>query len=330
MKVLYVLVNYPKLSETYIAAEIAFMRRSGVEVEVWSKREGTPGMAAPVPVHRGDFRQALRTFQPDLVHVHYLVIGQAQIMQAGMHGVPVTIRGHSFDFSEENMRLALLKGYVQRIYLFPHFAEQYAGERRVMALPVAYDSSKYRHHPGKNRALVLRTCAAKPTKGIEDFLRVSALCPHHRFVLLANTVGDDWMQTLRKLVRKIGRAELYEDVPNDEASRWTREAAIYLDTNEPSAHQFGMPISVAESMATGSMILMRHSEPAVTYAGGAASYYRTSEEAAGLIRESALFDGLAWDMVERTSLARAAHYTDDVVLPTVLEDWRGLCRSLSR
>lgn len=330
MKVLYVLGNYPKISETYITAEIAFMRRAGVEIEVWSKREGTPGMAAPVRVHRGSYLAALRTFQPDLVHVHYLIVGHAEIMQAGMHGIPVTIRGHSYDFSEENVRAALRRGYVRRLYLFPHFAARFRGEDRVRALPVAYDSNRYQRHPQKNRALVLRTCVAKPVKGIEDFLRVSALCPNHRFVLLANTVGDDWMQTLREMAGKVGRVEMYEDVPNDEAARWTREAGIYLDTNDPGGHQFGMPISVAEAMATGSLLLMRDADEAVGYTGSAACYYKSIDDAASMIRQTALFDNPAWDMIERNSLQRAALYTDEAVLPTVLEDWRGMCRSRSR
>lgn len=329
MKVLYVVGNYPKFSETYIAAEIAFMRRQGVEIEVWSKREGTPGMEAPVPVHRGGFLAALRSFNPHLVHVHYLIVGHSEILAAGSEGVPVTIRGHSFDFTDESMQRALGCSYVRRIYLFPHFAARYPGSR-VMPVPVAYDSLRYQRHAPKNRSLVLRTCAAKPTKGIADFLRISALCPKHRFVLLANMAEPAWMPTLRKMVRTIGRVEFHEDVPNEEAARWTREAGIYLDTSDPLGHDFGMPISVAESMATGSLVLIRHSREASDYVGPAGVLYPTNEAGAAVIQETAFMGDDYWKHTEEASLARAQLYADTRALAPVLEDWRAICRSRSR
>lgn len=325
MKVLYVLGNYPKISETYITAEIDYMLRQHVVVQVWSKREGTPGMRAQVPVHRGQFLHALRTFKPDVVHVHYLIVGHAEIMAAGADGVPVTIRGHSYDFTEENARQAASSSYVRRLYLFPHFAAKFPGNKKVVAVPVGYDSTRYSSMVTKNRALVLRTCAAKPTKGIADFLRISALCPAHRFVLLANTVAIDWMPTLRQMVKTIGRVELLEDVPNDEAARWTHEAGIYLDTSDPKGHQFGMPISVAEAMATGSLVLARGSSEAQAYVGGGGWMYYNLTEAATLIQQSELWSADKWEAVRKAAVDRAAMYADHVSLAPILADWRAMC-----
>lgn len=331
MRVLYVLGNYPKISETYVAAEINFMTNQGVQVEVWSKREGTPCMEAPVPVHRGGFLAALREVRPDVVHVHYLIVGDAEILAAGAEGVPVTIRGHSYDFTEANVQARLKCPYVRRIYLFPHFAARFGGERRVMQLPVAYDSNRYSLLPAsqKDKHLVLRTCAAKPTKGITDFLRVSALCPEFRFVLLANTVGDGWIATLREMVKTVGRVELREDVPNDIAAMWTRRAGVYLDTNDPKGHSFGMPISVAEAMATGSAVFIRGSREATDYVGDGGWLYWNVEEAAARIRDTASWTSDQWKETGRRAFARAQNFADRNVLPAVLEDWRGICRTPS-
>jgi hypothetical protein len=331
VKVLYVLGNYPKISETYVSAEITFMLQRGVDVEVWSKREGTPGMEAQVPVHRGAFLSALRETKPDLVHVHYLIVGDAEILAAGAEGVPVTIRGHSYDFTPDNVRKRLKCPYVQRIYLFPHFCTLFQGDRRVMPLPVAYDGDRYSFLPPsqKDHHVVLRTCAAKPTKGIADFLKVSALCPEFRFVLLANTVGDGWVVTLREMVKTIGRVELREDVPNEVAAMWTRRAGIYLDTNDPKGHSFGMPISVVESMATGAAVLIRGSREASDYVMSGGFLYWNIEEAAARIRETASWTSDQWKETGRRAFDRAQAFAAKNVLPAVLEDWEGLCRTPS-
>lgn len=330
MRVLYVLGNYPKISETYVSAEIAYMLRQGVQIEVWTKREGTPGMTAPVRVHRGGFLAALREFRAELVHVHYLVVGDAEILAAGAEGLPVTIRGHSFDFSEANLENRLKCPYVKRVYLFPHFADRVRRDKRVMPMPVAFDSRRYERYYAKDPSLVLRTCAARHTKGIADFLRVSALCPSKKFVLLANTINDGWMPTLRQMVRTMGRVEMFEDLSNEVAAAWTQKAAVYMDTSDPKGHSFGMPISVAESMATGSYVLMRESPEATMYAGRGAAYYETVERAAALVNKTDMWTVGDWQEAAQRAVAAAADYADEAVLPTMLADWRALCLCQSR
>ena len=246
-------------------------------------------------------------------------------MAAGAAGVPVTVRGHSYDFTEDNLLARLKCPHVKRLYMFPHFADRFPGKRRVMAVPVAYDSTRYERHLAKDHGLVLRTCAAKATKGIADFLRVSALCPTKRFVLLANTVGDGWIKTLREMARTIGRVELHEDVPNPEAAEWTRLAAIYLDTSDPDGHSFGMPISVAESMATGSHVLLRDTVDARCYAKRGASYYHTPQQAADLINKTDMWTVGDWQEASRRAVCAAAEYADTRSLAPMLEDWRALC-----
>lgn len=330
MRVLYVLGNYPKISETYVSAEINFMLRSGVRVDVWTKRAGSPDMVSPVPVHTGTFLEALRAVQPDLVHVHYLIVGLTEIMAAGAAGIPVTVRGHSYDFSDVNVKNSASSSYVQRIYLFPHFAARFAGNKKVMAVPVGIDSTKYQRVDEKEHWIVLRTCAAKPTKGIADFLKVAALCPSHRFVLLANSVNDGWMPTLRKMVKENGRVELHEDVPNEIATEWTRKAGIYLDTNDPASHDFGMPISIAESMATGSVVLVRGSRDATDYIRHGGYLYWSVEEAATRIRDTASWDMDVWKEVADRAVERAADFADHKALAPILADWRALCDIPSR
>jgi hypothetical protein len=111
---------------------------------------------------------------------------------------------------------------------------------------------------------------------------------------------------------------------------WTEDAGIYLDTSDPRGHQFGMPISIAESLATGSLVLVRDSREARAYAGQAAIYYSTVEQAAAAVRDSAAYDPKTWPAVQRAATKRAELFRDEYVLPAVLEDWRDLCPSPSR
>jgi len=318
MKVLYVLGNYPKISETYVAAEIKFMTSHGVEIRVWTCGGSTAGMAEPVPVYRGGFQEALQSFKPDLVHVHYLVVHYNAIDAAGRAGIPVSVRGHSFDFSRHAVESLSGRSWVRRFYLFPHFAEAFPGNPKVMGITVAYDPDGFPPGP-KDRRLVLRTTAAKPNKGLGDFIRAAELCPNHRFTLVANVVEPGWMPTLRAMAGS--RVQLREDLPNEEAARLTGLAGIYLDTSDPGGHPFGMPISVAEAMGTGSLVLIRESPAAVAYVGQGGMTYRSAEDAARIIRETLAWDEPRWDEVRARATARAAFFAAGAVLPRMLEDW---------
>lgn len=323
MKVLYVLGNYPKISETYVSAEIKFMTQKGVDVQVWTRGGSTAGMAEPVRVHRGSFQEALAQFKPDLVQVHYLVVHHDAIDLAGRAGIPVTVRGHSFDFSRQAVDQLSGKQWVRRFYLFPHFAEAFPGNPKVMGIPVAYDPDGFPPGP-KDRQLVLRTTAAKPNKGLGDFIQAATLCPNHRFLLVANVVEHGWMPALRAMARQAPRLDLREDLPNAETARLTCQAGIYLDTSDPAGHPFGMPISVAEAMGTGSLVLIRESPAAAAYVGGGGMSYRSAEDAARIIRETETWDGSRWDEVRVRATERARLFSAGAVLPRMLEDWHFL------
>jgi len=322
MKVLYALANYPQLSETYITAEIDYVRAQGVEVEVWSPC-GADNVPAQVPVHRGDLLAAAHAFKPNVVHAHYLIFaGQYAAVLAGT-GLPMTVRGHSFDFTVG--RVAYLSGLpaVRHIYLFPHFARQMADNHKVCPLPVAYSSGAY-GPAEKDRKLVLRLAAGKPGKGLEDFFKVAELCPGWRFVLgvarvheLGHYIGA--LQTLRAGCK--AQVSLVADVPWPDAVRYTRSAGIYLDTAAPGAHPFGQPISVAEALATGAYALVRREVGAAEYIGPAGELYDTPAEAAALVRATALWDDAAWGQVAARAVAQARGYADTAVLGRLVADW---------
>ena len=99
MKVLYVLANYPQASESYIEAEIRYAQSRGIEIAVLTSVRGY-GEEIPGVQLFYDLPPYIATsiFQPDLIHVHYLVTAEI-LFKSLFCKLPVTVRAHSFDWS---------------------------------------------------------------------------------------------------------------------------------------------------------------------------------------------------------------------------------------
>ena len=100
-----------------------------------------------------------------------------------------------------------------------------------------------------------------------------------------------------------------------------REAGIYLHTygdEEP----FGMPVSIAESLATGAFTLVRDLPGASEYLAGAGQLYRSVDEAARRIHETMNWSDLEWQTLQARARESAnTRLADEVVLRPLLNDW---------
>ncbi len=325
MRILYVLANYPQISETYIAAEIGFAQRCGIEVHVWARESRHGETSAQCMVHRGELSQAISAVGPDLVHIHYLIVAKRHLHEIPP-GVPVTVRGHSFDWNPAVAREIGEHASVKRIYLFPHFVAAMGGHPKAFALPVAYDSAMHQPAISKNRKFVLRLASGLPTKGLDDFLAVANRCPDFRFMLgVSRDGGDEFLSQLVQLNSYVkDRVRMVVDLHPSVAADLNREAGIYLGTHDPNGHQFGMPISISEAMATGSYVISPDVPAARGYMGHAGAFYKNPEEAARLIHETSTWSDQDWDTVAGNAIERAACFRDDFVLPHLIQDWRSI------
>jgi len=121
------------------------------------------------------------------------------------------------------------------------------------------------------------------------------------------------------------RVRLMRNVPWEEAMQLTRQAGIYLGTSDPSGHPFGMPVSIAESLATGSYCLLRKDVPAsAEYLGAAGALYGSPEEASAIIRNSVSWTDVLWGAFSGLAVKQATNYADHAVLPRLLEDWKAI------
>ena len=329
LKVLIVCYDYPQLSESYVDTEVCWLTRQGVEVEVCSMEEPGAAGRATVRVHRHGLDRAIADFRPDLLHCHWInMLGQVTA-QAQAHGLPLTLRGHGFEVIADTVHACKADEATRIAYLFPHLADRHGkGHPTIRSLACAFNSQRhYPRHSPKDRRLVLRSAACLETKDLESFFHIAAACPDHRFVLaLAHIALRPHLPPyFEALNASLGSpVDIRWDVGYDDMAALYAEAGIYLHTFD-FAYTFGMPVSIAESMACGAVPLLRESPDVRAYAGACALYYDTVEQAVGHLNALSRWSDAQW----RTRAVECAdhayrHHADEVVLPALVEDWMAL------
>jgi glycosyltransferase involved in cell wall biosynthesis len=331
LKILFYCWDYPQLSESYVDTEIAYLLTLGHRIEVFqSKLPGAPGVAQ-VPVHAVGLERVIDTFQPDVIHCHWLPLAAPVSEHAARRGIPVTVRGHGFEFSEPSLAACAALPAVKSIYLFPIFAEaapDYGG--KVQAVTACFNPRRFYPRLQKDRRMVLRAAACLDSKDIEAFIRVAARCPALRFVLALARIAalPDLPGDLAALNASLGNpVDIRMDVANEAMAALTGQAGIYLHTfgfKQP----FGMPVSIAEAMACGAVLLVRDCPAARAYAGANAFYYDYEDEAVEYINATLHWSAADWtERAKRAADFAYAHYTDDAVMDPIVEDWRRILRA---
>jgi len=260
--------------------------------------------------------------------VHHLYRALRYLPDAAAAGVPMTVRGHGFEFVREQVQELLSSPTVDRVYVFPPHRQLFGGEEsKLRPMPVAFDPDRYAPAAKKDPRLVVRASLAAPSKGLAIFVRLAARHRSHRFVLFAcsSTGHPEHLAEIRELNRSLGEpVDLRSDRPYEEVQAVVAEAAIYLHTTtleEP----YGMPISIAEAMATGSFVLARRSAEAADYVGDAGALYGDDDEASAVLLETASWTEERWAAVRRRSVDRAyGRFVSDTVLRPLLSDWMRL------
>jgi len=99
------------------------------------------------------------------------------------------------------------------------------------------------------------------------------------------------------------------DVPREEIATLVAKAGIYLHTARAPAEEraapIGMPISIAEAMATGAHVLVRDLPPLVGYVANAGTPYRDLDHAAEIIAATESWTDRQWREAWRRSVDRA-------------------------
>jgi hypothetical protein len=319
MKILYAVANHPQLSEGYVESEIRFAEQSGIEVAVWSKRP--PGAPYPITrkVYEGELSAAESDFKPDFVHFHWLTFAAGNLAEVN---TPVTIRGHSFDYDVNRINKLCALEKVKGIFLFPHQAAT-VSHAKVIPMKVGYDSSRYSLELNKNRRQVVRCCAARPMKGLFDFISVAKLCPDFDFNLCVAEIAGagSFVPNLNEFKDKENSpAKIKVSVQPDEMTRLMRTSGIHLHSLD-LPQNVGMCISVAEGMACGNYTIVRDTVPLTQMIAGVGNTYNTVAEAAKFVNDTKSWDDKKWKDVADSTALQALQFADFNVFPTLIQKW---------
>jgi hypothetical protein len=104
----YVLNIFPKLSETFVAGELAELRRRGIQVQILSllpPREelrheiiSRAGLDQVVCYDPKRFSEIVQDFQPDLLHAHFATDATTKARELSAEsGIPYSFTAHGYD-----------------------------------------------------------------------------------------------------------------------------------------------------------------------------------------------------------------------------------------
>jgi len=270
-RVAYVIGVFPKLSETFIANELAEVRRRGIEVKVLSLRRPAETLRHPVVaqarleelVHYEptEFREILERYRPDLLHAHFATQPTRVARElAGQLHVPFTFTAHRYDIYDkappdfaEHATAAGAFATVSRCNAQYVVATFGIPRERIRVIPCGVDLDLFRppaqrdsaptplvvciarYHRAKNLGVLLRACAE--LKG-----RVTFRC-----VLVGDGPLRTELETLRQELCLEEIVEIAGPATQVGVLGWWHRAAIAVLSSDSE----GMPVSLMEAAACG-------------------------------------------------------------------------------
>lgn len=292
-KILYILTQYPQLSETYIKNEIECVPddyalevygHSPADLAYRNCHSFAIGGKTPEKVLDG-----LRDrFKPDIVHFHYLTTAWMYFEFCRYYKLPFTIRAHSFDTlaglkrggHKENIEA--LQKYVPMInsdlclgvLAFPFscatLAEVGADEKKLRpAFPVV-DVEKF-FDTSPNGDKILNVGAALTKKKMGDFLELANRCPEQVFNLYP--IGYEIADLRRENESIQGRCHVKDAVEPEEMPPIYKRHRWLVYTGDFQSRNVGWPMAVAEAQAAGVGVVMANLRPDMAeYVGEGGGY----------------------------------------------------------
>lgn len=290
-RVLFLLKEYPQISQTYIKNEIEALE-DDYEIMVVTRKGPDIPYKNSRP-HRtaeslDEFKAVAAEFKPHLLHTHYLTELRFIGALAEAIGVPYTVRTHSFDTVA--LRKKSLKGRLKQmvkrqpplertswfmegirameselclgVLTFP-FSRPWLeragvdGRKLIDCFPVVRFEHFYDR--GENGDAVMNTGVATPKKAMPDFLRLAKMVPDRTFRLYAMGYHIDW---LKAESQQMGAGVEFVDPvqPEDMPAEYKRHRWLVY-TGDFDIPTVGWPMAIAEAQASGVGVCMPRIRP---------------------------------------------------------------------
>jgi len=295
-RVLYLVQEYPQVSETYIRTEIARVkRRYDVSIVSFGRADLPYPDHEPYELLKERNAQALtelaRRHRPDIVHGHYLSMVPALGFVAREAGTHFTVRSHSFDVLSKrfvdnpNVVRAINDATCRGVLCFPFAADTliragiHAGKVHP-CWPVA-DIAKFRNR-APNGDDIMNVGATLPKKAMNLFVDLAAMAATMRFNLYMLGYGSSDIEAHARATGSpvnIMKPRHPDAMPAEyKRHRWM----VY--TASKAINNVGWPLSVAEAQASGVGVLVQNIRPDLAdYVGSGGYVFDTLDEARRII-----------------------------------------------
>ena len=267
-RVAYVVNTFPKISETFIANELAELRRRDIDVLILALHEpaeslahefvGDAGLPDRTIYERSEFDAALRAFKPDVIHAHFATdpTTVARNLAAALD-VPFTFTAHGHDIHRRPppdfwLRATAAAAVVTVSRANAHSISErfFVPSAHVRVIPCGVDTARF-HPNGARTSPPLIVCVARlvPVKNLGLLLEACAVLRARGVQFRAVVVGEgrsraELEATLARLELG-GTVELSGAATQDRVVRFWQQASIATLT---SANE-GMPVSLMEAGA---------------------------------------------------------------------------------
>lgn len=272
-RIVYVLKVFPKISETFIAEELAELCRRGIELRILSllpPRAGlrhdivaTAGLGELTSYEPKDFSEIVEEFRPQLIHAHFATEATTMAIElATEHGIPFTFTAHGYDIHRKapadfGARAAAAKAVVTVSQANADYIARTFGvpASHIRIIPCGVDTERFQ--PATANGLMADTplivCVARQVavKNLGLLLDACSLLAKRGRNFRCLLVGDGPCRD--ELEEKRARLGLTETVQmpgaaeQAEVLKWWQRAAVGVLTSDNE----GMPISLMEASACG-------------------------------------------------------------------------------
>jgi glycosyltransferase involved in cell wall biosynthesis len=272
-RIVYVLKVFPKISETFIAEELAELRRRGIELRILSLLPARAGIRHDIVASAGleqltsyeptDFSGLVQEFRPQLLHAHFATEATAVAIElATEHGIPFTFTAHGYDIhrkapSDFGARAAAAKAVVTVSKANADYIGRTFGvpPSRIRIIPCGVDTQRFQ--PGSVNGLMAETplivCVARQVavKNLGLLLDACSLLAKRGTNFRCVLVGDGPCQgELEEKRAQLGLSEIVEmpgAAEQADVLKWWQRAAVGVLTSDNE----GMPVSLMEAAACG-------------------------------------------------------------------------------
>lgn len=272
LRVAYLINVFPKLSETFIANELAELRRRGLELRILSLRQPEEGLRHAFIEQAGlealtcreqpRFASVLREFQPDLLHAHFATEPTEAARHWSQHlGVPYTFTAHGYDirrkppadFADRAHRASALVtvSEANRRHIVETFR---VPADHIRVIPCGVDTARFT--PGPPRAavpvpLILAVARHVKVKNLGLLLDACSLLRDRGVAFGAALIGDGpcraELEQQHAALRLGPSVRFLGALAQEDVLGWWRQADIATLTSENE----GMPVALMEAAACG-------------------------------------------------------------------------------